>query len=76
MNIENDIKKIIADMAQLKTNEINDEDLLIDIGIDSLSLVELIVRIENRVNIIFEDSDLNPEKLTMVGDLVKLALKV
>ena len=73
--------KIIERIGKL-INEINsneeiteNSDLKLDLGLDSLSLVTLIVRMEETFEIMFDDSDLDPSKITTVGALVKLVEK-
>ncbi|MCL2591947.1 MAG: acyl carrier protein, partial [Defluviitaleaceae bacterium] len=61
MNNKSETIKIIASLAIIDENDINDEDALSNIGIDSLRSVELIVALEDSLNITFDDSDLDPE---------------
>ena len=44
-------------------------------AMDSLSLVAVIVDMEERLDITFDDGDLDPAKLITVSDLVELAWK-
>ena len=46
-----------------------------DCGLDSLSLVAVIVDMGERLDITFDDGDLDPAKLITVSDLVELAWK-
>lgn len=46
-----------------------------DLGIDSLSLVELVVDLEERFNIEFDESDLDPANLKTVGSIYSLVDK-
>lgn len=46
-----------------------------DMGIDSLRMVELIVALEERFNITFKESDLDPDTLNTVGDLYMIIEK-
>lgn len=73
--IKNKIKKIIAEFIMIDSQEINDEDFLKELGIDSLMTVELILKIEDSFNILFNDSELNPENLVTVKSLVELVEK-
>lgn len=43
-----------------------------DCGLDSLSLVTVIVKLEQEYGISFRDSDLEPSAIVYVDDLVKL----
>ncbi|PWL98740.1 MAG: acyl carrier protein [Clostridiales bacterium] len=46
-----------------------------DLGIDSLGLVELVVDLEERFNIEFDESDLDPANLKTVGSIYSLVDK-
>ena len=50
-------------------------DLKEDLGLESLSLVSVIVEIEDSCNILFDDADLDPAGITSVYDLLKLTEK-
>ena len=67
-----DIIKVISSFSPFLNEEVELEDELATIGIDSLKSVELIVAIENTFNIVFEDSDLDPVKLVTVFNVVEL----
>jgi len=75
MNNKSETIKIIASLAIIDENDINDEDALSNIGIDSLRSVELIVALEDSLNITFDDSDLDPERLNTVKDILNLIEK-
>lgn len=73
MNIEKRLKNLIMNVAM---NGIREEDitrdtiLTIDLGYDSIKLVELVVEIENEFNIIMDDEDLDIEKLSKYSKLL------
>lgn len=46
-----------------------------DIGLDSLSLVSVIVGLEERLGILFDDADLDPGKIVLVKDVADLVEK-
>ena len=50
-------------------------ELKTDIGLDSLSLVAVIVGLEEKFGIEFDESDLDPSKIIRVQDLVDLVGK-
>lgn len=75
MNHIENIKKIIALVSVISANEINTNDSLASIGIDSLKMVELIVTIEDELNIKFDDSELNPMQLSTVESIIALSNK-
>lgn len=52
-----------------------DGDLKTEIGLDSLSLVAVIVGLEEKFGIEFNESDLDPGKINRVQDLVELVGK-
>lgn len=56
--------KITADMS-----------LSDDLGFDSLSLVELIVDLEDKFDIVIEESDLDPAQIKTVGQIYTLVDK-
>ena len=58
----------------LDINLLPEEDLKSN-GIDSLSIVTLIVSIEEEFNILFNDDDLDPSKLVSINSLVSLVEK-
>ncbi len=53
----------------------NNLSLADDMGFDSLRMVELIVALEERFNITFKESDLDPDVINTVGDLYTLVDK-
>lgn len=67
--------EIIASMSLLDENEITEKDLLVDIGIDSLKMVEIIMNLEDSFNITFDDFELDPENLTTVKNVIDLTKK-
>lgn len=55
---------------------INEEDNLVnDLGIDSLNMVELMLSIEEYFEIMLDASDLNPFDLNTVADVISLVEK-
>lgn len=69
------LKKEVIDV--LETLNLGDTDIDLNhdlsvLGIDSLGKVELILALEQKFDIQFEMSDLNPEKLETVDDILKL----
>lgn len=68
------VYEIIKDACGI--DEINDDmSLENDLGLDSLSRILLLVALEEKCNITFEASDLEPEDLKTVGGFVRLAEK-
>lgn len=75
MNIFDGIKEVIVEVSGCEEIELG-SDLKVDLGLDSLSLVSAIVGLENKFNITFDDSDLDPSKIITVQDLVSLVEKM
>ncbi|BDE09051.1 acyl carrier protein, acpP [Lactococcus cremoris] len=72
MEVLKPIKEIIAKVSPLSASEIKDDDKLSSIGVDSLSIVEIIVGLEEKFNIEFDDSELNSEQLSSIPEILKL----
>ncbi len=51
MGIREDVIQILADQAVMEVGDVNDDDSLEDLGIDSLGLVEAIFAIEEKFDI-------------------------
>jgi len=69
------ITEVISQIAGV-FEDINESDRLKeDLGLDSLSIVSLIALLEDKFNIVFDDSDLDPELLTDVKSIADLSEK-
>lgn len=66
--------EVITKFSVVKSN-INSDDLLLNIGVDSLCLVELVIALEDEFNIQFDEAELEPSKLNTVGDIINLVKK-
>jgi len=75
MSYDKKIKMIIAQQSIVPVQEIDNNDSLTSIGIDSLKMVELIVALEDGLGIKFDDSELDPGLLTTVESIIKLTEK-
>lgn len=53
----------------------DDMSLEFDIGLDSLNRILLLLSLEEKANITLETSDINPNELLTIGDLIKLLEK-
>ena len=73
--MKDNIIEVISSLSVLDSNEIKEEDSLISIGIDSLKTVNLILELENSFNFIFNDSDLDPENLKTVKNIIDIVSK-
>lgn len=72
---ENRIKKVISLLAVIDKKDIENEDALVELGIDSLKTVELIIMLEDKFDIRFNNSDLLFGKLIQVKDVINLVKK-
>lgn len=61
-----------AVVAGVENRELTDDSLLADLGIDSIKYVELLVLLEEKCNILFDESDLGMESLRTIGELTAL----
>lgn len=66
------IKKIAEENLEVSLNCC---DNLKSSGVDSLSLVVLLIKIEECFGIVFDDDDLNPETIKTLNDVVALTEK-
>lgn len=74
MEIFEKISKILSELSGIK--EIKPEDdLKEDLALDSLSMVTLLLEIEETFEIELDESDMNPFDLNTVEDAVKLTEK-
>jgi len=72
MTIKDKALNIISELSVLPEDEIDIDDNFADIGIDSLRLVELIIQFEDKLNVRFDDSELDPGKLIAVKNILDL----
>ena len=72
--IKDDIYEMIYDISGVQDVALASS-LKDDCGLDSLSIVSLIVQAEDKFSIQFDDGDLDPSALVSVGDMVKLVEK-
>lgn len=71
--IRSKIREIIKEQINI---ELKDDDLLLDNGVDSISLINIIVEIENCFNIEFEPEDLNYKVLKSITDIANCINKL
>ena len=64
------IIEIIRDACALKEDNITFETNLGDISLDSLTFIEVIVRIEQEFGVEFDDEDLNIDDWGTIGDVI------
>ena len=71
MCIENKVKKVIADLSGEEQVH-NQASLQTDLALDSLSMVMLLVEIEEAFHIQLKEADMNPFELTTVQDVIHM----
>ena len=75
MNRENIKEKIIKIAEETIGAYLEEDEPLMESGVDSLSLVTLVVYIEEAFDIVFLDDDLQPENLQTLTSLISLTEK-
>lgn len=74
MEIEKKVKDILAELSSKK--EINSESLLREeLALDSLSLITLLIGVEEAFNIELQESDMNPFDLNTVQSVIDMVKK-
>lgn len=71
MNIEERVKGILLELSG-KENIDNEAMLQDDLMLDSLSMVTLLIEIEDTFEIQLDESDMNPFDLNMVQDVIDM----
>lgn len=74
-HISNELVKFIQTTILDSSITINAETQFKDIGIDSMSIIELVLFIERKFNIPLSDKDLIPENLKSVSTLTECIYK-
>lgn len=72
-NLDSRVKNVVGSLCEM---EVNENDLLKeDLGIDSLSLVNVVFELEEAFEVQFDADNLNPDELLRVSDLIELVRK-
>lgn len=66
------LNEIFREVSAVEEPITEEMDLQMDLGWDSLRMVEVIVKIEEAFDREFDESDLNPDQLQTVGDMYRL----
>lgn len=79
-HLKSKLRQIYAKALRLDINpeKIPNQDLINELGIDSISSLEVLVWIENEFDIIIGDEDLSPkliDSLDVIGDYVATQIK-
>lgn len=72
MSTRDAVFELITELSGMKTVNIEDN-LQTDLGLDSMQLVILLIQMEERLHIEFDETDMNPFDLVTAGDVVLLA---
>lgn len=75
MDRENIKEKIIKAAKETIGADLDENESLIESGVDSLALVSLIVSIEYAFDVEFSDDDLQPKNLQTLSSLIELTEK-
>lgn len=74
METKNKISKILNKLTGFE-NIKPEENLQLDLAMDSITMVTLLIEIEETFGITLDESDMNPFNLVTVNDIVKLVNK-
>lgn len=74
MNIEEKVKGILFELSSEKEIKLED-DLQSKLALDSISMITLLIELEEKFQIELDESDMNPFDLNTVGDIVNLVTK-
>lgn len=74
MKIEKEVKAVIAEITAADKIDLTDR-LADDLGMDSFSTVSMFVMLEERLEITFDESDMDMSEIETVEDVVRLTEK-
>ena len=74
MNTEEKIREILFELSGIETTD-NETSLQADLALDSLTMVMLLIEIEEEFGIELDESDMNPFELNTVQDIIDLVSK-
>lgn len=74
MNIEEKVKRILCELSGIETVE-NSSLLQEELALDSLSMVAMLIEIEEVFDIELDESDMNPFDLSAVQSVIDLVIK-
>lgn len=73
MNIDAIVKQLLTEMLPTRMFITEEMDVQNDLGLDSYGCVELLIKIEDALDIMFSPSQLNIANLKTVGDFINIA---
>lgn len=71
MSIYDSVLDMLKELSATETI-LPEQSLQDDLGLDSIQLVTILIEIEDRFEILLDESDMNPFELTTVKDVVDL----
>ena len=74
MNLEEKIREILFELSGMEITD-NNASLQVDLALDSLTMVMLLIEIEEEFGIELEESDMNPFELNTVQEIIDLVSK-
>lgn len=74
--MENEIKELLIENVFVDSNisELDPDDDLVEIGLDSLNCIQLIVLLEEKYDIEFCDNDLSVESVRSISQIINYIL--
>ncbi|WMJ86446.1 phosphopantetheine-binding protein [Anaerocolumna sp. MB42-C2] len=71
-NVRETIREIIYNLVELKKpiNEIDDNENILILGMDSISILKVVTELEDEYNIEFDDEDLNYDNLKSINSMI------
>ena len=74
MNVFEQVAAILSELSGMENIQ-SQQMLQEDLGLDSLQMITLLIMLEERFEIVLDESDMNPFDLTEVRQVVALAQK-
>lgn len=71
MNISEKVKDILKELSGAESIK-EENNIILDLSLDSLQLITLLVEIESVFEIELNESDMNPFELNIVSDVIAL----
>ncbi|MFC5473505.1 acyl carrier protein [Paraherbaspirillum soli] len=68
------VKEIVADILMMKTDEIGDTALLADVGLSSVELIDVVVKLQMRYQIEFDPATMSNLSCSTLADNVERAM--
>lgn len=72
MNIKNVIESLLREAVEFEFEFSNKLDLVEDLGLDSIELINMVLQLEDKLNIVFQDEELDLSIITKVDLLIEL----